>query len=166
MTRRPSRAEVALRMIRVTRQEAQLQQLDKLRAGYSALTGSHFQHFSCPILFVDDDVPLCRAHIVNRAFKQYTRRWTVQRSDVDAFFGSVVESDFVTLPDRINLNAVSVLMDRDLSRRFKPEVWLDGKRIPHYLTGGPVPPNHLELAVDGAPSNHRLVLKLEPKHML
>jgi hypothetical protein len=143
-------------MIRVTRREALHQQLDTLRAEYSALTGSPFRHFLCPILLTDDDVPLCRAHIVNKAFKRYTRRWTVQRGDVDAFFGSVLESDFVTLPDRLNLDAVTVLMDRGLSRRLRPEVWLDGLRVPHYLTSGPVPPEHLELAVEGFRGNRRL----------
>src|SRR5690242_20393540 len=152
-------------MIRITRRDALHQQLDKLRAEYSALTGSPFRHFLCPILLADDDAPLCRAHIVNKAFKQYTRRWTVQRNDVDAFFGSVVESEFVTLPDRLNLNAVSVLTDRELSRRLRPEVWLDGKRIAHYLTKGPVPPNHRELAIAGIPGKSRLVLKVQPEQM-
>jgi len=153
-------------MIRITRRDALHQQLDKLLAEYSALTGAPFHHFLCPILLADDDVPLCRAHIVNKAFKQYTRRWTIQRSDVDAFFGSVVESDFVTLPDRLNLNAASVLTDRELSRRLRPEVWLDGKRIAHYVTEGPVPPNHLELSIAGIAAKSRLVLKVPPEQML
>jgi hypothetical protein len=150
----------------MTRRETVQEQLKKLRAGYSAVTGSPFRHFFCPILFSDADVPLCRAHIVNKAFGQYTRRWTVQRSDVDAFFGTGIESDFVTLPDRLNLDAVAVLTDRGLSRRLRPEVLLDGKRVEHYLTDGPVPSNHLELAIDGVASKRRLVLKLEPAQMV
>lgn len=65
--------------------------LDELRSDYRAVVGSPFSHFFCPIVFLDEDVDLCRAHIVNRAFPESSRSWTVQRTDVDNFYGSTFE---------------------------------------------------------------------------
>ena len=54
--------------------------------------GEPFHHFYCPVLFLDDEAELCKAHIVNAVFAGSTR-WTVQRKDVDNFYGHVFESD-------------------------------------------------------------------------
>ena len=44
--------------------------LGLLRADYESVTGSPFQHFFCPILYRDEDTELCRAHVINRAFRE------------------------------------------------------------------------------------------------
>jgi hypothetical protein len=69
--------------------------LEALRTDYASVAGVPFQTFFCPVLFRDEDVELCRAHLVNQAFAGASRRWTIQRKDVDEFFGAFFESDFV-----------------------------------------------------------------------
>jgi len=68
--------------------------LDRLRSDYQAVTGSPFSHFYCPILYQDDNAELCEAHIVNKAFAESDRSSTVQRTDVDNFYGRCFEADF------------------------------------------------------------------------
>ena len=72
-----------------------MKRLDSLRADYEASTGLPFQYFFCPITWKDEDVPLCRAHVINKAFRGADRSWTVQRADVDNWFGSLFENDFL-----------------------------------------------------------------------
>jgi hypothetical protein len=43
--------------------------LEKLKADYFHVKEKPFSHFYCPILFRDEDQPLCRAHLINQAFK-------------------------------------------------------------------------------------------------
>ena len=68
--------------------------LEDLRSDHESVTGSPFKHFLCPILFRDDDTELCRAHVINKSFQESDRSWTVQRADVDAWYGSMFEADF------------------------------------------------------------------------
>ena len=89
-----------------------------LRADFEEVTGSPFKHFFCPILYQDDPVELCRAHIVNRAFEGAPRAWTVQRKDVDNHFGSRFESGFTTLAEFEK--AVAHLPSRRRSRQDLP----------------------------------------------
>ena len=42
--------------------------LDELNTDYAQIKGQAFSHFFCPILFRDEDVELCEAHIINQAF--------------------------------------------------------------------------------------------------
>jgi hypothetical protein len=71
--------------------------LDALRQDFAQIAGRPFNHFFCPFLFVDEETELCKAHVVNAAFAASSRRWTLQRKDVDNFFGSMIESAFVDL---------------------------------------------------------------------
>jgi hypothetical protein len=64
------------------------ERLEALRQDFAVVAGRPFCHFFCPILMVDEQVELCRAHVVNHAFAASSRRWTVQWKDVDNFFGS------------------------------------------------------------------------------
>jgi len=59
--------------------------LKKLNIDYSQIKGQPFVYFFCPILFRDDDVLLCKAHIINLAFPGSSRDRTVQRKDIDNF---------------------------------------------------------------------------------
>jgi len=63
------------------------QKLETLRSDYTEVAGKPFLHFLCPMLFRDEDVALCRAHIVNAAFPDSSRSSTVQRADVDNCYG-------------------------------------------------------------------------------
>ena len=49
--------------------------------------------FLCPILQLEEPALLCKGHIVPKAVRG--RRWVVQRRDVDNFYGSFAEADFI-----------------------------------------------------------------------
>lgn len=44
-----------------------------LREDFSEVVGKPFEHFYCPVLFRDEEVELCKAHIVSAAFPGSTR---------------------------------------------------------------------------------------------
>ncbi len=103
--------------------------LEQLRAEYATVVGQPFTHFFCPLLFLDDDVEVCKAHIVNKAFGA-SGAWTVQRKDIDGFYGTMFEADFTLLRHRA-ASALDVLGNPALSRAIKPAVMLDGERVGH-----------------------------------
>lgn len=143
------------------------EKLSGLSADYETVVGNSFQNFFCPILFRDEPTELARAHIVNKAFPDSSRRWTIQRKDVDGFFGSVFERDFVLLKERGKHDLLDVLADRKLSSRLSPKVLVDGTPVPHYLPKGEVPPYHSQLIVErGDIPSVRLAIKMELDEML
>jgi hypothetical protein len=75
------------------------QELERLRGDYHRSTGRPFRWFYCPLLFRDDDVELCKGHVLNQGFVGATRATTVQRKDIDNFYGSFFESDFVLIQE-------------------------------------------------------------------
>jgi hypothetical protein len=93
--------------------------LESLRTDYVQVQGRPSVHFFCPVLFRDEDVALCQAHIVNRAFSGSARSWTVQRKDVDSFYGSAFEADFLAIQYHEGLTPDEVLGNRELSRKFR-----------------------------------------------
>lgn len=89
--------------------------LEKFRVNYTQITGQPFTHFFCPILFRDDNVPFSQAHIINYAFPNSSRSWTVQRSDVDNFYGSNFEADFISIQYKTdNISPSDVLINKTL----------------------------------------------------
>src|ERR1017187_9435827 len=132
--------------------------LDELRSDYEAVTGSPFSHFYCPILFQDDATRLCRAHIVNHAFVESSRTWTVQRADIDSFYGSMFEADFVTIQDWKH-TPDQIIADPSLSQRLRPEILLGGEVVQHFVANGPVPDHFTEAVAGGG---IRLALKVHP----
>ena len=144
-----------------------MNKLEALRAEYAQITGQPFSTFFCPILFRDEPAELCEAHVVNKAFPGSDRSTVVQRADVDSFFGSKFEADFVLLAERGKYDPVDVLTDPNLRRKLRPRVTVDGKTVLHYTPHGDVPAIHSRLAVerpDGTPVP--LVLKMEPSDTL
>jgi hypothetical protein len=132
--------------------------LDKLRCDYQAVTGSPFSHFYCPILFQDDNTALCEAHIVNKAFAESARRSTVQRTDVDNFYGRFFEADFEKT-QYWKMPPNQIIADPALSNKLRPEILLGGEVIEHFLARGPVPDHLTEAIADGGV---RLGLKIHP----
>src|SRR5207244_1558418 len=109
--------------------------LNKFREDYKEQAGSEFQYFFCPVLFRDEDVELCAAHIINKDFPKTSRRWTVQRKEVDSFYGTYFESDFVDVNMyRGKGSAVNVLMgeDKDRIKRVKLEIRKNDKKVDYY----------------------------------
>lgn len=115
--------------------------LDALQADYTAEVSRPFEHFFCPVLYRDEDVELCQANIVNRAFRGSTKRWTIQRTDVDHFYGSIFESTFVQLRHKGKRRLDEFLTDKDLARHFSPTFTIGGKPVPHYFPTDKVPPS-------------------------
>src|SRR5258705_7940142 len=107
--------------------------LEELRADYSEVKGEPFSHFYCPILFQDEDQPLCEAHIINQAFTNSARATTVQRADVDSFYGSRFESDFLDVQRHRERSTAEIVTDKALSRRFSSKIWLENKPVDFFF---------------------------------
>jgi len=136
--------------------------LAQLNADFEVVTGRPFQHFYCPVLYRDEDVELCQAHLVNQAFPNACRRWTIQRKDVDNFFGSVFESAFAALRHRGRPRTPDLLVDKSAADSLRPKVFLDGRPVEHYIANGPVPERFSPFIVDGPDGPARLALKMQP----
>ena len=111
--------------------------LKSLRIDFEQVCGSAFNHFYCPILYVDEPVPLCRAHIVNQAFDGAPRNWTVQRRDVDGHFGSRFEADFTLLAHKDRILGGDGFGDRVVAKRLRTRVLAGKEEIPYFLATGP-----------------------------
>ena len=128
-----------------------MKRLASLRADYADVSGSPFEYFFCPILGVDEDTELCRAHVVNKAFHESDRSWTVQRADVDNWFGTVFENDFLSIKAKDKPIVGEAFSDKDTFRRFRPRLSVDGTEVDYYVAHGPVPKTHTagEIVIDG-----------------
>ncbi|HXM65985.1 MAG TPA: hypothetical protein VN911_04575 [Candidatus Acidoferrum sp.] len=142
------------------------QKLEALRSDYHEVAGRPFFHFFCPTLFRDEDATLCRAHIVNVAFPSSSRNWTVQRADVDSFYGSAFESDFVDLQYRGQHLTDHAITDPLLSRKLRPKVYIGDEEVEHFIANGPVPAHFTEVNVNGPNGRVRLGLKIHPDETL
>jgi hypothetical protein len=140
--------------------------LETLRSDYQEVIGKPFSHFYCPILFRDHDAELCRAHIVNSAFPDSCRKWTVQRADVDSFYGSAFESDFVDLQYNSQHLTDDAIIDPLLSKKLRPKVYIGEKKVEHFIASGPVPAHFTEVHVNGPDGPVRLGLKIRPDETL
>ena len=140
--------------------------LARLRADYSQLRGFPFSYFYCPILFKDEDVPLCEGHIVNLAFPDTARNWVVQRQDVDNFYGSIFESDFVALRYKGGQIAGNAIIDNELSKKFEPKILLDDKPVEYYVARGEVPKQFTRLEFDNEGKVVQLAVKMHPEEFM
>ncbi len=140
--------------------------LGRLNADYEAVCGATPHKFFCPILQRDEDVELCKAHIINEAFPGSDRTWTIQRADVDSWFGAMFEADFVKLKHKDNLKALDVLADRELTRELRPKIMLDGQEVDHYTPKGRVPTEFSPVLIEQESEQIELVFKLPPETLL
>ncbi len=138
------------------------QRIEKLRADHDKVRGRPFRYFQCPILFTDDEVELCKAHIINQAFPNSERAWTVQRKDVDNFYGSMFESDFVAMKyiDPQSNIAWNSVADKARRKAFKPSIQIDGEPIAYYDQNGEVPRDFTRIRFDDDSTSVDLVLKM------
>ena len=121
---------------------------------------------ACPILHRDEQVDLCKAHIINSSFPNSDRTWTIQRTDVDKRFGSILESDFVKLQHRGKHELRDVFTEPGLAKKLRPKFMLEGKEVGHFVASGPVPKEFSPLLVETKSGSARLVLKLTPEETL
>ncbi len=143
------------------RKDVQLR-LERMRQDYAAVTGSPFRYFYCPVLFRDEEVPLCRGHVVNRAFTGSSGTWTVQREDVDDFFGSKFEADFSVLRHRGQTAGPDVLVDCTLRASLKPKIKSGGAEVQHFVARGPIPKEFTPVGVEDSRRPKVLGLKMTP----
>ncbi len=140
------------------------QRLRDLRADYKRTVGQAFAHFYCPILFRDQDVELCKGHIVNAAFSG-SSGWTLQRRDVDNFYGRAFEGEFLDLQHRRH-RPDEVVVDKTLSKRFRPKFVVEGRTVDYYVPKGIVPAQHSLFLMDGKAGPIRIALKIHPSKAL
>jgi len=138
--------------------------LEELRSDYTQVVGQPFSHFYCPVLWKDEDVPLCQAHIVNRAFPNSSRAWTVQRRDVDSFYGSCFEADFCTIQYK-NVSSGEILANKTLLRSFRPRILIDDELVDYYVPDGDIPEYHAPIIFDNEGQSVPLVLKMPPEEV-
>ncbi len=116
-----------------TMNEQGMRRLESHRADYANITGQPFQHFFCPILFVDEDVELTRGHVINKDFKGAPGIWAIQRTDVDNFFGGVFEGDFLLLQRLAEKRGFDLFFDKVLFRHVRPKIYFEGKELHYFL---------------------------------
>ena len=139
--------------------------LEALRADFNEVVGRPFSHFFCPVLFRDEDSPLCQAHIVNAAFPETSRQWTLQRQDVDNFYGSIFESDFVDLRYAGDGVAAETLVDSHMYKRFRPKILRNGREVEYFFVNGPVPSQFTKIVFEEGGHRVLLALKLAPSEV-
>lgn len=141
--------------------------LNELQADFEEASGNPFSYFYCPILYRDEDVELCKGHIVNAAFPDIRRHWIVQRAGVDSFFGRCFESEFVNIQHQGSVGASSSMVDKELSKTFRPSILLCGSPVPYYYSPEAIatPPNHSKLQLVTEVGTVDLRLKLSPEQV-
>ena len=141
--------------------------LEKLRADYAHVIGQPFSHFYCPILFRDENTELVEAHIINRAFRDSSRHWTVQRKDIDNFYGSNFEADFVDIQYNENRDIYKTITDKTLANKFHPRILVDNKPIDYFFAEDSGVPNHYTpIGLESNGHTTLLGLKMSPKDFL
>ncbi len=147
--------------------KAALTKLETLRSDFQSVVGRPFDHFYCPILFKDEKTRLCRGHVVTEGFVGADRSWTIQRADVDSFFGSFFESEFLAIQERGKHDLLDLVKTPKLSRLLRPKIYVDGREVEYYVPDGPVPSSHSEVTLhqEDRPTA-RLAFKLHPTEIL
>lgn len=140
--------------------------LKKLKAGYSQIKGQPFTYFYCPVLFKDENVELCQAHIINLAFPNSSREWTIQRKDVDNFYGSNFEADFVDIHYGQEGYSDYALIDKKLTKRLKPKILVDNQPVDHFFSTGDVPDNFTPVTFENNGETIQIGLKISPEDFL
>ncbi len=140
--------------------------LEKLRADYGQVAGRPFSHFYCPIIFVDEETELCQAHIVNRTFRGSARHWTVQRKDVDGFYDSNFEVDFLDIQYNENRSLGKTITDKALSRKLHPRILVDDKQVDYFVARGDIPSYFTPINFDSDGHTILLGLKMSPQKVL
>jgi hypothetical protein len=101
--------------------------------------GKPFEYFFCPFLFRDENVSPCEGHVLNKALGVGKSIWTVQRKDVDSFFGSRFEADLTKLQYRGALSAHNVLSDGSLRRKLRPRLLASNRKVDFFIPQGAIP---------------------------
>lgn len=138
--------------------------LNHLNDDFEKIKGHKFQHFYCPILFKDEETELCKGHIVNQAFSNSPRAWTVQRKDVDGFYGRNFESDFTALEYKIaKLTPDDAILDSKLSKKLKPKILVDGQQVDYFMSSQNTQRDFTRINLENNSTSAEIVLKMRPE---
>ena len=130
---------------------------------FEEVAGKRFSYFFCPLLLIDEKTELCEAHIVNKAFPNTARSWTIQRKDIDGFFGRHFESEFLKIEYKNNkLTPDQVIFNGELAKKFRPTVKIRENPVGYYYTTGDVPSCHSKFILNAQKDIPSLVLKVAP----
>jgi hypothetical protein len=113
--------------------------LAALNADYQAVTSRKPAHFFCPILYRNEQVELCKPHIISSSIRDSDRTWTIQRADVDNRFGSIFESDFEILQYRGQGELTELFTDPKLLDKLRPKFRVEDREVDYFVAHGPVP---------------------------
>lgn len=106
--------------------------LARYREDYEGVTGESFEYFCCPITGVDYPGQLMLGHILNQRLDGAQRTTVVQRKDVDEFFGSCCEAQFLDCI-RKGDHIFDILRDPKKAERHRPQVVIDGNPVEFYV---------------------------------
>ena len=109
---------------------------------------------------------LCQAHIINSAFPNSSRVWTIQRKDVDNFYGSGFEADFVAIEYLEERNLGKVLPDKKLSKLLNAQILLEDRPIDFFVAKGKIPSQITPMEFDNGEKVTRFGLKISREEML
>jgi hypothetical protein len=140
--------------------------LETLKDDFNKVKSRPFHHFYCPILFRDEEVELCQAHIINYKFPNSSRIWTVQRKDVDNFYGSNFEADFIAIQHLEERNLGKVLPDKKLSRLLNAQILLEDSPIDFFVAKGKIPGQFTPMEFDNGEEVTKFGLKIARKEIL
>jgi len=138
--------------------------LNELSKDYQLATGKMWDYFVCPILFFDEETELMKGHILNQAFSLEegdTRGWTIQRKDVDNFYGAI-ETDYTLLQYTDDELFEKTLFGGEY--QFKPKLILNGKEIGYYVAGetSHIPSDFTLMTFYDGNNSTYIVIKLSP----
>src|SRR6266498_1638526 len=140
--------------------------LEELRADYFEVKGEPFSHFYCPILFRDEDKPLCKAHIINQAFNDSAQATTVQRADVDSFYGSRFESDFLDVQNYKERSTAEIVTDKALSKRFSSKILLEDEPVEFFFGSDEIPSEFTPINLEKLKLTVPFCLKMHPTEVI
>jgi hypothetical protein len=140
-------------------------ELDWLQESYTQENKSPFKHFFCPMLMKDEHVELMLGHVVNEKFRTVPEYLIRQRQDIDGWYGSVFEADFITVVKSREKNLNELFLGGKPARGLRPVIRAGGEEIPFYsLKDGQEPiETHTLLELQGNSSGFmRFALKKTP----
>lgn len=136
-------------------------EVKRWKADFEELGDGSFEHFYCPILLRDENVELCRGHIVNKAIPNCCRKTVIQRKDIDGFYGSLLESHFATAIKAKQTVAASMIFDAVLRREIPWTIKVDGREIEVYDPTKGKSPSHPTVQIQsGTGSVLNLAMKI------
>jgi hypothetical protein len=103
------------------------------------------------------------AHLIPLAFSNSSRAWTVQRQEVDNFFGRYFEGDFEKIQySELGITPADCIANPELMSKYRPSVEIDEVAVDYYIrTGEAVPSAFTKVSIEAGARITPLVLKMQ-----